>query len=92
MQQTPKKFRKPIPKKGIDKFFRFSALGTQMFGIILVFTYAGMKLNEYMQCKKHYYTAALALVGVILALGVVMKEVIDYKQDIDDDPPADISQ
>ena len=54
---------------------KYSGLGFQMLGIIGVFTFLGMKLDGYLHSKKPWWTAALALVGVIGAIYQVIRSV-----------------
>lgn len=60
----------------INKFksyVQYSGLGFQMIGIIGIFTFAGIKLDENQGLKTPIYTASLSLLGVLIALYTVIK-------------------
>lgn len=54
---------------------KYSGLGFQMLGIISVFTFIGIKLDDYLHTKKPWWTVALVLVGVIGAMYQVIRSV-----------------
>jgi ATP synthase protein I len=61
--------KKPLP----NQYIKYSSIGFQMIGIIGVFTYAGIKLDQYQQNKTPIYTGLLSLLGVIISLYVIIK-------------------
>jgi F0F1-type ATP synthase assembly protein I len=77
----------PNPKEnnrkdsGPNSFVRYSGLGFQMIAIILLFYWAGTKLDERSGTEKPVYTAILTLLGVFAGLYIVLKEFIFRKDD-----------
>jgi F0F1-type ATP synthase assembly protein I len=67
-----KKDNKP---NGVNSFARYSGLFFQMFFIIGIFAIAGYTVDEHAGNNKMYYTAGLSLLGVIVAIYHVLKEV-----------------
>jgi disulfide bond formation protein DsbB len=61
--------------EGVNTFVRYSGLFFQMFFIIGIFAVAGYKVDEQVDDKKMIYTAGLSLLGVIVAIYHVLKEV-----------------
>ena len=64
---------------GLNSFTRYSGLGIQMVLIILLFYWAGSKLDERAGSEKPVYTAILSLVGVFAALYITLKDFIKKK-------------
>jgi F0F1-type ATP synthase assembly protein I len=56
-------------------------MGFQMIAIILLFYWAGSKLDERSGNEKPVYTAVLSLLGVFAGLYIVLKEFIVRKDD-----------
>jgi len=65
----------------LNSFIRYSGLGFQMIAIILLFYWAGSKLDERSGNEKPVYTAILSLLGVFAGLYIVLKEFIVRKDD-----------
>lgn len=55
---------------------KYSGMVFQMGIIILIGTWAGKKLDERMQPSKPYFTVALALLSIFVALYSVLKDLI----------------
>jgi len=53
----------------------------QMLAIILIFLWAGRKLDKHTGNEKQIYTAILTLLGVIAALFVTLRELINTKDE-----------
>ena len=68
-------------KKKISKFARFSSLGIQMGVIIFVFTWLGTYLDDKYKPNTPWWTIGLSLFGVIAALTLVIKEVINMSKE-----------
>ena len=51
----------------------------QMIAIILIMTYVGVKLDERRGAETPFFTAVLALLGVIAAIYTVIKDFIKKK-------------
>jgi len=71
----------PEKNKGLSKFARFSSLGIQMGVIIALFTWLGTYLDERHQTKTAWWTIGLSLFGVLAALVLVIKEVINMSKE-----------
>jgi len=56
-------------------------MGFQMIAIILLFYWAGSKLDERSGNEKPVYTAILTLLGVFAGLYIVLKDFIFRKDD-----------
>ncbi|MDB5020237.1 MAG: hypothetical protein JWQ28_1364 [Pedobacter sp.] len=61
--------------EGVNTFVRYSGLFFQMFFIIGIFAVGGYSIDENIDNNKMYYTAGLSLLGVIVAIYHVLKEV-----------------
>jgi ATP synthase protein I len=68
-------------KTGLNSFVRYSGMGFQMIAIILLFYWAGSKLDERSSNEKPVYTAILTLLGVFAGLYIVLKDFIFRKDD-----------
>ncbi|MEN8201518.1 MAG: AtpZ/AtpI family protein [Bacteroidota bacterium] len=77
-QNQKKKNHKP---SGINAFTRYSGMGFQMIAIILLFYWAGSKLDERSANEKPVYTAILTILGVFAGLYLVLKDFIVRKDD-----------
>ena len=67
--------QKEIKRKQVSSYARYTGLFFQMFVIIGIFAFVGTSLDDYQQTKQPYYTAGLALLGVVVAIYQVLKEV-----------------
>ena len=63
----------------MKSFTRYSGLGFQMILIILLFYWAGSKLDERTSSEKPVYTTILTLLGVFAGLYIVLKDFIGKK-------------
>ncbi|MEJ7557389.1 MAG: AtpZ/AtpI family protein [Pedobacter sp.] len=61
-------------KKQVNSFARYSSISFQMLATIGVFAFLGYKLDEYNNTKAPIYTAILSLIGVIISLYQVVKQ------------------
>ncbi len=68
-------------KKQLLKYARFSGIAFQMFAIIGIGSFAGVKLDERFPNKYNLYTVFLSLFAVILAIFVVIRRVISSSKD-----------
>lgn len=73
------------PKKQINNslnsYTRFSSIAIQMFVIIGIGTFAGIKLDEYFQNKNDLFTITLSLLSVILSILYVVRSIISSSKD-----------
>jgi ATP synthase protein I len=67
--------KKEIKKKQVSSYVKYTGLFFQMQVIIGVFTFVGSKIDDYQQTTQPYYTAGFALLGVVIAIYQVLKEV-----------------
>lgn len=61
-------------KKNVNNFARYSAISFQMLATIGLFAFAGYKIDEYQQTKQPIYAAILGLLGVVVSLYQVVKQ------------------
>jgi F0F1-type ATP synthase assembly protein I len=81
-EASPQNPKKKNPKQsGLQTFTRYSGMGFQMVAIILLFYWAGSKLDEGSANEKPIYTAVLTLLGVFAGLYLVLKDFIFRKDD-----------
>ncbi|CAN5369617.1 hypothetical protein BH11BAC2_BH11BAC2_02510 [soil metagenome] len=64
------------PKKRLDNYVRYSAMGLQMGAIIFLLTYAGIKLDAYLHLSFPAFTLFLALFSVVAALWYFIRDFI----------------
>ena len=56
------------PKKKFDNFIRYSGLGFEMMTIIAIFTFAGYKIDQWMENDFKVFTLVLMVFSVIGAI------------------------
>ena len=61
-------------KRSIRSFARYSAISFQMLATICLFAFGGYKLDEYMENSKPILTALLSLIGVVISLYQVVRQ------------------
>jgi F0F1-type ATP synthase assembly protein I len=74
--QDPKKKNNPL-----NSYARFSGIAIQMFVIIGVGTFGGIKLDEYFQNKNNLFTIIFSLLSVILSILYVVRSIISSSKD-----------
>lgn len=62
-------------------FARYSGMGFQMIAIILLFYWAGSKLDQRAATEKPVYTAILTVLGVFAGLYIVLKDFLGRGND-----------
>lgn len=67
----------------LNKYARFSGIAIQMFAIIAIGTYAGVKLDEKYPNKHNLYTVSLSLTSVIASIIFVIRRIIAISKDDD---------
>lgn len=76
-QQPPKKRDlKKLRNKGLNDFAKYSGIAFQMFGIILLTTWGGIKLDKLSGNETPVFTIILSLLGVFAAIYTVIKDFI----------------
>ena len=63
-------------KKQLNNYAKFSGIAFQMFVIIGIGTYTGVKLDQRFPNKYNLYTVFLSLFAVILAIFIVIRRII----------------
>ncbi|WP_316822273.1 AtpZ/AtpI family protein [Pedobacter gandavensis] len=61
-------------KKNVNTFAKYSSISFQMLATIGVLAFAGYKIDEYQHTKHPIYTAVLGLLGVVVSLYQVVKQ------------------
>ncbi|TGV03820.1 AtpZ/AtpI family protein [Flavivirga rizhaonensis] len=74
MDNNSKKDQKP--KKQLSNYARFSGIAIQMFAIIGVGTFSGVKLDEKFPNENNLYTIFMSLTSVIFAIIFVIRRII----------------
>ena len=69
--KTPK-----AQKEQLNTYARFSGIAIQMFAIIAIGTFAGVKLDEKFPNQHNLYTVALSLLAVITSVIYVIRRII----------------
>lgn len=76
-QQPPKKKDlKKLRSKGLNDFAKYSGMAFQMFGIIFLTTWGGIKLDKLSGNETPVFTIILSLLGVFAAIYTVIKDFI----------------
>ncbi len=55
-------------KREVNAYVKYSGVGIQMFGIIFLGIWGGMKLSSYLGLEKPYLTMIFALISIILSM------------------------
>lgn len=78
MEKPQHSKRKKNPKKsqnkGLQDFAKYSGMAFQMFAIILITTWGGIKLDKITGNEKPVFTIILSLLGVFAAIYTVIKD------------------
>ena len=70
------------PKKGSNKFLKYTSLAFQLGSSILLFTYLGLWLDDKYPSDQPWFTIFLSLGGVIIGLYLSLKPLIkDEKEE-----------
>lgn len=67
--------------KPANKWAQFSGMALQMGGSIVLFTFLGIKLDDWLATNFPIYTLIGALLGVFLAMYFVIKSVMKISKD-----------
>ncbi|MBL0342250.1 MAG: AtpZ/AtpI family protein [Bacteroidetes bacterium] len=66
-------------KRPLNDYARYSAIGFQMAAVIFLFTWGGVKLDEYLHLKIPIFTLLLSLASVVLSLWYFLKDIGNSK-------------
>lgn len=70
------------PTKSLNSYAKYSGIGIQMFAIIAIGSYIGVKLDEKFPNEHQLYTLFLSLGSVIMSIIYVIRRIIkDSKED-----------
>jgi hypothetical protein len=64
---------------GFEKYSKFSGLTIQMFVIIFIFVWGGVKLDEKYNSGGKAFTIVFSLLGVFIGLYIALKDFIKFK-------------
>ena len=65
--------------KGVNNYIKYSAIGFQMLATIAFLTFIGYKIDGHQKNKTPYFTAAFSLLGVIVAIFQVIRQLNSNK-------------
>lgn len=68
-------------KKPLNTYARYSGIAIQMFAIIAIGTYAGVKLDEKYPNQYRAYSIVLSLASVIISIIFVIRRIIAASKD-----------
>jgi NhaP-type Na+/H+ or K+/H+ antiporter len=68
-------------QKQLNSYARFSSAVIKMGVIIALFTYIGNQIDIKNPNQYHLFTVFFSLTGVFIALYIIIKEVINYSKD-----------
>lgn len=74
-----KKERKKSPRqflKSGNTFIQYSTMAIKMVVVILLFSFGGMKLDEYLSLENSIFTMVLTLVGVSVSMYLVIRDLM----------------
>ena len=63
----------PSQKKSINEYARYSNFSIQMIAVIVLGTYCGIKLDQYLSLKFPVFTLVLSLLSVVFAVYLVIR-------------------
>ena len=65
----------PKRKRPLNTYAKFSSLAIQMFAIIGIASFAGVKLDKKYPNKNNLFTLVLSLLGVLIAIFYVIRQI-----------------
>ena len=66
-------------QENLNNYSRYSGIAVQMLVIISIGVIGGMKMDKWLDTKKPVFTALFSLLGVVLAIYIVIKDLIAKK-------------
>lgn len=60
--------------EGVNQYLKFAGMGIQMVVIIVLFTFFGYWIDGKLVLETPWFTAALSLVGVFVAIYLMIKQ------------------
>lgn len=74
--QSKQKKKQNKSKEPLNSFARYSGIAIQMVAIIVIMTFAGVKLDEKRGSETPVFTLVLSLLGVFAAIYTAIKDFI----------------
>lgn len=68
-------------KRQLNNYAKFSSLAFQMFAIIGLGSFVGVKLDEYYPNQHNLYTLILSLSSVLISLYYIIRRIISSSKD-----------
>ncbi|MGB1309139.1 MAG: AtpZ/AtpI family protein [Oceanihabitans sp.] len=75
-----KKTNKKAPKNTLNKYAQYSGMAIQMFAIIIIGTYIGIKLDQKFPNKNNLFTVFVSLFAVISSIIFVIRRIISISK------------
>jgi len=66
----------PKDTRKVNYYIKYSGIGLQMFAIVGLGCYAGIKLNAYLGFEKHYVTIVISLLSIVTAMVFAYRQVL----------------
>jgi hypothetical protein len=63
-----------LPKKQLNSVYKYTGMAAKMAAVLLVFTFGGVELDEWVQFKFPVFTLIGALSGSILAIYSMIRD------------------
>lgn len=76
MEKSQPKKKKDRRSKGLSDFAKYSGMAFQMFAVIFITVWGGMKLDKLAGNQTPVFTIILSLLGVFAAIYTVIKDFI----------------
>jgi len=70
----------PKRKQSYNNYLKYSNLAIQMGAIIGIGAWGGTRLDRYFEFDTPVFTLCLTLVGVVLAIGLVVRSVLNERK------------
>ncbi len=75
-----KNFRKDHRnRESLNNYTKYSGIAFQMAIIILIGVVSGIRMDKWLQTSRPLFTALFSLLGVVLAIYIVIKDLIHKK-------------
>lgn len=78
-KEETKKSKKQPSTKSSNSIIRYSGMGVQMAAIMLLGAWIGIQLDKHFEIKNNVFTAVLTILGVVIALYLVIKDLLKNK-------------
>ena len=65
----------PKKQRNVNNYVKYSGMFFQMLFVIGIFAFAGYKIDEYRESHTSWFTAGLSLLGVVIAIYQILREV-----------------